>query len=115
MISSLKQRPVARRPDPVRLSGRVLFLVDDPALVARQLAGADLPWLAGTRLRDNISTDEITPAYICYYYDERLGEFPYLGLKAGDEFPIGRGASDAGRARRGSSRRMPRCAPASSW
>jgi len=96
MIPSLKQRPVAKRPDPVRLSGRVLFLVDDPALVARQLAGEDLPWPSGARLRDNISTDEITPAYICYYYDERLGEFPYLGLRAGNEFPIGRGAVKAG-------------------
>jgi 3-isopropylmalate/(R)-2-methylmalate dehydratase large subunit len=96
MIPSLKRRPVAKRPDPVRLSGRVLLLVDDAALVARQLAGVDLPWPAGARLRDNISTDEITPAYICYYYDERLGEFPYLGLKAGNEFPVGRGAVKAG-------------------
>ncbi len=96
MIPSLKHRPVAKRPDAVRLSGRVLFLVDDPVLVARQLAGEDLPWPLGAQLRDNISTDEITPAYICYYYDERLGEFPYLGLKAGSEFPITRGAVKAG-------------------
>jgi 3-isopropylmalate/(R)-2-methylmalate dehydratase large subunit len=73
-----------------------LFLVDDPALAARQLRGEDLPWPPGAKLRDNISTDEITPAYICYYYDERLGEFPYLGLKAGNEFPIGRGSVKAG-------------------
>ncbi len=96
MIPSLKQRPVAKRPEVVRLSGRVLFLVDDPALVERQLAGEDLPWPPGAPLRDNISTDEITPAYICYYYDERLGEFPYLGLKAGREFPITRGAVKGG-------------------
>src|SRR3970282_2211113 len=43
-----------------------------------------------------ISTDEITPAYICYYYDETLGDFPYLGLRAGGEFPITRGAVRAG-------------------
>jgi 3-isopropylmalate/(R)-2-methylmalate dehydratase large subunit len=96
MVSSLKQRPVAKRPDPVRLSGRVLFLVDDAGLVQRQLAGEELRWPLTAELRDNISTDEITPAYICYYYDERLGEFPYLGLKAGNEFPIGRGAVKAG-------------------
>src|SRR5262249_43459588 len=48
------------------------------------------------KLRDNISTDEITPAYICYYYDETLGEFPYLGLKCGDEFPVTRGAVKRG-------------------
>src|SRR5207245_341415 len=53
---------------------------------------------AATRvtLRDDISTDEITPAYICYYYDETLGDFPYLGLKCGDEFPITRGAVKRG-------------------
>jgi 3-isopropylmalate/(R)-2-methylmalate dehydratase large subunit len=48
------------------------------------------------RLRDNISTDEITPAYICYYFDETLGEFPYLGLKAGDQFPIKQGSVKKG-------------------
>lgn len=96
MIPSLKQRPVVKRPDAVRLPGRILFLVDDAALVERQLAGEDLPWPPGAPLRDNISTDEITPAYICYYYDQRLGEFPYLGLKAGRAFPITKGAVKAG-------------------
>jgi 3-isopropylmalate/(R)-2-methylmalate dehydratase large subunit len=70
------------------LSGRVLFLVDDPELMRRQLDGEDLPWPADLPLRDDISTDEITPAYICYYYDEKLGRYPYLGLRAGSEFPV---------------------------
>ncbi|MSR06204.1 MAG: 3-isopropylmalate dehydratase [Gemmatimonadetes bacterium] len=96
MIKSLASQPVHRRPDHVRLSGRILFLVDDPALMRRQLAGEDLAWPATAVLRDNISTDEITPAYICYYYDETLGEFPYLGLKAGSEFPVERGSVKAG-------------------
>ncbi len=95
-IESLKTRPVEKRPDQVHLSGRILFLVDDAELVRRQLGGADLPWPPGASLRDNISTDEITPAYICYYYDERLGDFPYLGLKAGGEFPITPGSVKAG-------------------
>lgn len=92
MHESLKQRPVSRLPDHVRLAGRVLFLVDDADLIRRQLAGEDLPMPPGAPLRDNISTDEITPAYICYYYDETLGDFPYLGLRAGTEFPITRGS-----------------------
>jgi 3-isopropylmalate/(R)-2-methylmalate dehydratase large subunit len=92
MLESLKARPITKRPDPVRLSGRILFLTDDSALVRRQLAGEDLEWSPGMKLRDDISTDEITPAYICYYYDETLGEFPYLGLKAGAEFPVTRGS-----------------------
>jgi len=92
MIKSLLTRQVTKRPDRVRFNGRILFLTEDPELVKRQLAGEDLEWEPGMKLRDNISTDEITPAYICYYFDETLGEFPYLGLKAGEEFPITRGA-----------------------
>ncbi|MGH7608157.1 MAG: aconitase family protein, partial [Gemmatimonadales bacterium] len=78
------------------LEGRILFLTVDPALVREQLAGKDLAWTAAAPLRDDISTDEITPAYICYYFDETLGEFPYLGLKCRDEFPITRGAVKRG-------------------
>ena len=92
MISVLKNRPVRRLPDRVRLQGRVLFLTEDPQLVRRQLEGQDLDWTPSMKLRDNISTDEITPAYICYYYDETLGDFPYLGLKCGEEFPVTRGS-----------------------
>ena len=113
MPTSLLARRVARRPEQVRLSGRVLYLTEDPDLLARQLQGEDLAWNPGIKLRDNISTDEITPAYICYYFDDTLGEFPYLGLKAGDQFPVARGtvkrggfvASAAGKRRgKGSSR-----------
>jgi 3-isopropylmalate/(R)-2-methylmalate dehydratase large subunit len=98
MIKSLLSRQIDKLPADVRMEGRVLFLVDDQDLLRRQLDGADLdltPELK-SHLRDNISTDEITPAYICYYFDETLGEFPYLGLKAGDEFPIKQGSVRAG-------------------
>ncbi len=96
MNPTLMKMPIEKLPDHVRLTGRVLFLVDDPELIRRQLAGEDLPWPNSSPLRDNISTDEITPAYICYYYDDTLGDFPYLGLKAGDEFPITRGSVRSG-------------------
>ena len=92
MIDGLKQRTIQKLPDRVRLDGRVLLLAEDPALVRSQLDGEDLSWSQAIKLRDNISTDEITPAYICYYFDETLGDFPYLGLKCGEEFPITRGA-----------------------
>lgn len=92
MLDALKHRPVQRLPDRVRLQGRVLLLAEDADLVKRQLGGEDIAWSPSIKLRDNISTDEITPAYICYYYDETLGEFPYLGLKCGDDFPITRGS-----------------------
>ncbi len=96
MLDSLKSRPIHRLPDQVRLDGRILFLTTDPELIRRQLAGEDLEWTPEIPLRDDISTDEITPAYICYYYDETLGEFPYLGLKAGQDFPITRGSVKQG-------------------
>src|SRR5438309_665107 len=92
MLQALRSRRVEKLPDHVRLAGRVLFLTSDADLVRRQLEGEDLTWRPGVALRDDISTDEITPAYICYYYDETLGDFPYLGLKCGDEFPVTRGA-----------------------
>ncbi|MEQ8762365.1 MAG: aconitase family protein [Planctomycetota bacterium] len=96
MNESLKQRTVSKRPDQVRIEGRLLFLTEDPELVRQQLAGEDLAWTPDRKLRDNISTDEITPAYICYYFDETLGEFPYLGFQAGGEFPIERGSVKKG-------------------
>ena len=95
MISSLLERKVEKRPDQVRLQGRILFLTEDPELIKRQLAGEDLPWdtrnpANNPKLRDDISTDEITPAHYCFYFDETLGEIPYLGLKCGNVTPIGR-------------------------
>jgi 3-isopropylmalate/(R)-2-methylmalate dehydratase large subunit len=75
----------------VRLSGRILFLTEDPELLRRQLEGEDLEWSPALRLRHDISTDEITPAWACYHADERLGGFAYVGLACRDETPVGRG------------------------
>jgi 3-isopropylmalate/(R)-2-methylmalate dehydratase large subunit len=96
VIASLLERKIEKRPDRVRLQGRILFLTEDPNLIKRQLAGEDLPWdtknsASNPKLRDDISTDEITPAHYCFYFDETLGEIPYLGLKCADALPIGRG------------------------
>ena len=96
MISSLLERKIEKRPDKVRLQGRILFLTEDPELIKRQLAGKDLPWdtrnsANNPKLRDDISTDEITPAHYCFYFDQTLGEIPYAGLKTGGVLPIGRG------------------------
>src|SRR2546425_1940997 len=96
MLRSLRARRVAKLPGAVHLPGRVLFLAEDPQLVRDQLDGKDLDWRPDIKLRDDISTDEITPAYICYYYDDTLGDFPYLGLKCGEEFPVTRGSVKRG-------------------
>ncbi len=84
MQSPLLNREISKRPDKVKLKGRILFLTEDPQLIKRQLAGEDLPWdtknpANNPKLRDDISTDEITPAHYCFYFDETLGEIPYLG------------------------------------
>jgi len=95
VTNPILSRPITKRPDKVKLQGRILFLTEDPALIKSQLAGEDLPWDTANptnnpKLRDDISTDEITPAHICFFFDETLGEFPYTGLKCGNETPIGR-------------------------
>jgi 3-isopropylmalate/(R)-2-methylmalate dehydratase large subunit len=96
VISSLLERKVEKRPDKVRLQGRILFLTEDPELIKKQLAGWDMPWdtknpAINPKLRDDISTDEITPAHCCFYFDRTLGEIPYVGLRCGGTLPIGRG------------------------
>src|SRR5205809_2387762 len=95
-MDALLQRKIEKRSQTVRIQGRILFLTEDPELIRRQLAGEDLPWDTknpqnNPKLRDDISTDEITPAHICFFFDETLGEFPYTGLKCGNEVPIQRG------------------------
>ena len=95
MKSSLLERKIEKRPDKVRLKGRILFLTEDPELIKKQLAGWDMPWDTknpgqNPKLRDDISTDEITPAHFCFYFDRTLGEIPYAGLRCEGVQPIGR-------------------------
>src|SRR5882762_7447921 len=83
------------RPEQMKFTGRILFLTDDTSLIRQQLeaTGAaaraleddlaqrlmndDLP------LMNNISTDEITPGWVCFYYDETLGQYVYVGMREG--------------------------------
>lgn len=73
---------IAKRPDRIKFEGRILFLTDDTGLIRRQLAeGEDLAFDAGRPLMNNISTDEITPGWVCFYYDETLGQYVYVGMR----------------------------------
>ncbi len=69
----------------VAFGGRILFLTEDPNLLEAQLAGKDLDPGSGASLAllGNISTDEITPGWVCYYYDETLGQYCLVGLRGG--------------------------------
>lgn len=67
----------------VKIVGRILYLTEDPALLDEQLAGRDLPYDENRALLGNISTDEITPGWVCYYYDETLARYAFHGLRGG--------------------------------
>src|SRR6266446_6494265 len=85
----------SRRAKLMRFTGRILFLTEDTSLIRAQLEAAgtetkaledelaerlakdDLP------LMNNISTDEITPGWVCFYYDETLGHYVYVALREG--------------------------------
>ena len=75
--------PTPRRADRVSLPGRILFLTDDADLLRQQLDGTDLLWDPSIPLVDNISTDELTPGWVCFYYDETLGHYSLVGLRGG--------------------------------
>ena len=65
------------------LSGRVLYLTEDPELLHRQLAGETLTFDPERPLCANVSTDELTPAWACYYYDRTLARYCLVGLRGG--------------------------------
>ncbi len=76
----------------IQFAGRFLFLSCSSEAVTAQLEGRDLELSDALPLRDNISTDEITPVVIMMTYDSRLGRYPYVGFKTEGELPIGNDA-----------------------
>jgi len=69
----------------VKFAGRVLYLTEDQELLKAQLAGTTtLPYDPAQKLIDNISTDELTPGWVCYYYDETLARYCLVGLRGGN-------------------------------
>jgi 3-isopropylmalate/(R)-2-methylmalate dehydratase large subunit len=67
----------------VFFTGRILFLAEDPDLLEAQLAGRDLDFDPERPLISAISTDEITPGWVCYHFDETLGRYCLVGLRGG--------------------------------
>src|SRR5262245_50717810 len=68
-------------PRTVRFSGRIFYVSEDPAQVRQQIEGENLSWDPDRPLRDAISTDELTPAWTCFHYDEKLGDHCLTGLR----------------------------------
>jgi 3-isopropylmalate/(R)-2-methylmalate dehydratase large subunit len=79
------------------MTSRILYLSTDPDLVRRQLAGEQLTLAQAGDLRDDVSTDEITPVAIMSHYDEKLARFAYTGFQCGGDKPIAAGAVQAAR------------------
>jgi 3-isopropylmalate/(R)-2-methylmalate dehydratase large subunit len=74
-----------RPADPVALTPgkRVLFLTKDPELIRRQIAGEDLRMedLKVEDLLDDINTDVMTPAWVCFDWDPKaIAKNAYAGL-----------------------------------
>jgi 3-isopropylmalate/(R)-2-methylmalate dehydratase large subunit len=67
----------------VKIRGRIVYLTEDLELLEAQLAGQELAYEPGRALLGNISTDEITPGWVCYYYDETLARYCLVGLRGG--------------------------------
>src|SRR5438270_11090397 len=91
----MSETQIEKRADRMKFEGRILFLTEDTSLIRRQLEASgseekaledelaqhlmndDLP------LMNNISTDEITPGWVCFHYDETLGQYVYVGMRDG--------------------------------
>lgn len=69
----------------VTFPGRVLHLSEDQEQLKAQLYGHEkLSYDPARKLIDNISTDELTPGWVCYYYDETLARYCLVGLRGGN-------------------------------
>jgi 3-isopropylmalate/(R)-2-methylmalate dehydratase large subunit len=75
--------PIPRRKS-IQVADRVLYLTEDAEWLKAQLEGRPLAFdPAKHELLSNISTDEITPGWVCYYYDETLARYCLVGLRGG--------------------------------
>jgi len=71
---------------------RLLLLSEDPDAIRRQLAGERLSLEQARPLRDDVSTDEITPVYILSHYDDTLADFAHTGLSCAGVNPVAKRA-----------------------
>jgi 3-isopropylmalate/(R)-2-methylmalate dehydratase large subunit len=84
--------PSGAAPAVLRFNPRMLFLSQSPAPIQATLRGEPVALAAALPLRDDVSTDEITPIAILTHYDEKLGRYPYTGLQVQGQRPVAPGA-----------------------
>lgn len=70
---------------------KLLYLSQNPALIDAQFSGTPISLAQTQPLRDDVSTDEITPVAILSHYDATLGDFAHTGLRCDGRHPIARG------------------------
>lgn len=75
----------------MKIEGRILFLGTAEGAVARQMAGEDMALADVGPLRNDVSTDEITPLPMMLVYDERIAQAAHAGTTINGDRPIGRG------------------------
>jgi 3-isopropylmalate/(R)-2-methylmalate dehydratase large subunit len=74
----------AQRRTSVRVTSKILYLTEDAEVLKAQLRGEAVSVDPETQaLVNNISTDELTPGWVCYYYDETLARYCLVGLRGG--------------------------------
>jgi hypothetical protein len=62
-------------------NGGMLFLSIDLSIIARQIAGERVSVSDAGVLRDDISTDEITPLPSLVHYNDEIGRHAHTGFK----------------------------------
>jgi 3-isopropylmalate/(R)-2-methylmalate dehydratase large subunit len=76
----------------LNLDGAILLLGTAPDAISLQLAGKQLSLDQVGPLRDDVSTDEITPLPTLLNFDETLAQHAHTGLTIDGKRPIGTGA-----------------------
>jgi len=88
--------PMADRSFALTPGKRVLYLTKDPERIRQQLAGTltlRMADLSPDDLLDNINTDAMTPAWVCFDFDPRaIAKNAYAGLITGGQRLIPEGA-----------------------
>ncbi|MCY7297355.1 aconitase family protein [Alteromonas sp. a30] len=67
----------------ISFDGGILYLTADTQLITQQLESDFVPEREGLALMDNISTDETTPGWTCFWYDDTLAKYCMIGLRDG--------------------------------